>query len=84
MKHEVQPKTNPENFILAGYVGPDELCRQLGKTSRTLARWHERGIGPPRVRVGRLILYKVEDLRAWLEGHKERREQKGHRKDVRK
>lgn len=34
---------------------------------RTLARWHTQRIGPPRVTIGRTILYPQEGLRRWLE-----------------
>jgi len=60
--------------VLAGFITPSELCRQLGKTRRTLDRWHSLGLGPPRVRVQRMILYRVEDVRAWLTAHEERHE----------
>jgi predicted DNA-binding transcriptional regulator AlpA len=58
-----------DSAVLAGYIAPAELCRQLGKTRRTIDRWHALGLGPPRVVVQRMILYRVQDVRAWLERH---------------
>jgi len=74
MKHATEANTGSENSILAGYVTPTELCAQLRKTPRTLARWTARGFGPPRIRVERMILYRIADVRAWLTAHLERRE----------
>jgi len=67
-------KTDSPDSVLAGFIPPGELCRQLGKTRRTLDRWHAHGVGPPRIRVERMILYRIADVRAWLAAHLERRE----------
>jgi hypothetical protein len=32
----------------------------------TLARWETRRIGPPCVRVGRKVIYRIEAVREWL------------------
>jgi predicted DNA-binding transcriptional regulator AlpA len=74
MKNATDINTGLENSILAGYVTPGELCRQLGKTRRTVDRWHARGLGPPRIRVERMVLYRIMDVRSWLEAHLERRD----------
>jgi DNA-binding transcriptional MerR regulator len=74
MKETTPIKTDSQDSaVLAGYIEPVELCRQLHKTPRTLARWHARGLGPPRIRVERMVLYRIADVRAWLERHLERR-----------
>jgi len=67
-------KTDSPDSVLAGYLAPAELCRQLGKTRRTLDRWHSAGLGPPRIVIQRMILYRVQDVRSWLEAHIQRRE----------
>ena len=41
----------------------------FGVTARTLARWDDQRIGPPKSKVGKLILYDFEKLPAWLESH---------------
>ena len=51
------------------YATQAGLARRLGVTCRTLARWHERRIGPPKIKVGKLVLYDLAKLHTWLEGH---------------
>ena len=53
---------------LAGFVTPDALAARCNISRRTLARWHAKRIGPPRCVVGRLILYRVEAVDAWMAG----------------
>ena len=65
-------KEQEPGSVLAGFIGPNELSRQLGKTRRTLDRWHALGIGPPRIQIQRMILYKIDDVRSWLTAHQER------------
>ena len=72
MKTATAPATGESLF--SGYINSKEFCRLIGQirggraiVRRTLERWHSLRIGPPRVRVGRTVLYKVEDVRAWLE-----------------
>ena len=69
MKYATDIKTDSQDSVLAGYLVPAELCRQLGRTRRTIDRWHSRGVGPPRMQIERLILYRVQDVRSWLEAH---------------
>ncbi|MND57391.1 hypothetical protein D3C80_485190 [compost metagenome] len=38
----------------------------IGLSSQTLARWRHEGKGPPYVKIGRLIAYKVGEIRNWL------------------
>ena len=56
---------------LAGreYLTQEGLAARLGVTVRTLARWEERRVGPPRIRIGRLVLYDLGKLPEWLETH---------------
>ncbi|MBI4968213.1 MAG: helix-turn-helix domain-containing protein [Rhodospirillales bacterium] len=58
--------------LLDGYLTPAQLAEQLGVSLRTLSRWHAQRIGPRRVTNGRLILYRADAVREWLdssEGH---------------
>jgi predicted DNA-binding transcriptional regulator AlpA len=54
--------------VLDGYLEKRMLAAQLGCSPRTLDRWHVRRVGPPRVALGRRILYRVDSVRAWLQG----------------
>ena len=60
--------------LFEGYITAKELCKQIGAMKggrpiarRTLERWHSLRVGPPRVRVGRIAVYRVEEVRTWLE-----------------
>ena len=55
----------------AGFVTSEQLAKFLRKGKRTLDRWHALGIGPPRTRVGRMVLYKCESVIAWLSANQE-------------
>jgi len=48
------------------YVTPERLANLLGCSPRTVARWGAERVGPPRIKVGKTVLYDVEKLRAWL------------------
>jgi predicted DNA-binding transcriptional regulator AlpA len=48
----------------------------LGVSARTLARWHLRGEGPPRISYGRSIKYRRASIEEWLR----RRETAGRRR----
>ena len=65
--------TARENSILAGFVTKQELARALGRSPRTLDRWETRRIAPPRVVLGRTILYSVASVREWLQSREQRR-----------
>jgi predicted DNA-binding transcriptional regulator AlpA len=60
------PQGNPPNLILDGFLRREELAQQLGCSPRTIDRWQALRRGPPRVCVGRTILYSVESVREWL------------------
>lgn len=53
--------------ILEGYLRPKDMAKQIGISTRTLARWQVRRIGPPRIVVGRQIFYRLASVYAWLE-----------------
>jgi hypothetical protein len=51
------------------YATTGGLARMLGVAPRTLVRWDERRIGPPKIKVGKLVLYDLTKLNDWLETH---------------
>jgi hypothetical protein len=57
--------TNTEQ-LLSDYLDKNEAAAALGVCERTLDRWHVLGEGPPRVTMGRRILYRRSSLTAWL------------------
>jgi hypothetical protein len=52
--------------LLAGYLREDELAKELGRSTKTLARWRALRVGPPSVRNGREFWYDMAAARAWL------------------
>ena len=46
---------------------PQEAAEFLRSKDRTLERWRSTGDGPPFVKVGRKVVYRLTDLNAWLE-----------------
>ncbi len=64
--------TEAKTNVLDGYVTRQGFAKQIGKTVRTLDRWEALRIGPPRVQCGRLVLYRVEAVREWLNGREQR------------
>ena len=48
------------------YVPPLGASDLMGVAPQTLARWRCEGGGPPFIRVGRKIMYAVEDITAWM------------------
>jgi hypothetical protein len=48
------------------YMTSDRLAKILNVTTRTLARWNAARIGPPKITIGKTILYDVGKLPDWL------------------
>jgi len=52
--------------LLDGWLSRAQVAQEIGVSVDTLARWDTRRIGPPCVRIGRKVLYRVEAFREWL------------------
>lgn len=52
--------------ILASYLTPEKLAYALGVSERTVARWHHFREGPPRVKIGRKVYYRLESVSSWI------------------
>jgi predicted DNA-binding transcriptional regulator AlpA len=52
--------------VLDGYIREAELAQQLNRSVRTLQRLAARRLGPPRTRIGRLVIYNIEHVREWV------------------
>jgi hypothetical protein len=59
--------------ILSQFLTKKELATELGRNPRTLDRWDVLGIGPPRTRVGRQVLYRRASVERWLAAQEQRR-----------
>jgi len=51
------------------YVTAEHLARLLGVTVRTLTRWNTARRGPPRIKLGRLVLFDLGKLPDFLASH---------------
>ena len=58
--------------VKSDYLLPAELARELDVSDRTLYRWHCERVGPPRVVVGRTILYRRAAVLEWLASREEK------------
>jgi excisionase family DNA binding protein len=45
---------------------PDDLAEYLGVPVKTLYEWRSRGGGPPGIRIGRHLRYRMSDVQTWL------------------
>jgi len=59
-------EASSNQLLLDGYLRREELAQQLGVSPRTIDRWQTARCGPPRVAIGRTILYNLESVREWL------------------
>ena len=58
--------SDEDTGLLTGWLNRTDLARELTLSVDTLQRWETRRMGPPCVRVGRKVLYRMEAVRDWL------------------
>ncbi|HXP72940.1 MAG TPA: hypothetical protein VN823_02250 [Stellaceae bacterium] len=61
------------------YLSATHLAARLRVSVRTLARWDARRVGPPKIKIGKCVLYDLAKLPAWLESHEIEAVRGGHR-----
>ena len=52
--------------LLTGWLDRADRARELTLSVDALQRWETRRMGPPCVRVGRKVIYRMEAVRDWL------------------
>ena len=52
--------------ITADLLPRAEVARQFDVCQRTLRRWEKSRQGPPVIRVGKRVYYRIESVRRWL------------------
>lgn len=57
--------------LLSDFFTKAELAEAIDRSERTLDRWHNMRMGPPRTRLGSRILYRKDAVRAWLVAQEE-------------
>ena len=63
LKETGEAKPEVDTGLLEGWLDRTDLARELTLSVDTLQRWETRRIGPPCVRVGRKVLYRMEAVR---------------------
>jgi hypothetical protein len=58
--------------LLAEYMPPAQVAAELETCERTLARWHASRRGPPRILIGKRVMYRRAAVEEWL-----RKQEKG-------
>ena len=58
--------SNEAAQVLDEYFTEAELATQLKRDVRSLRRWDQMRVGPPRTLLGRTVLYRKESVRDWL------------------
>ena len=66
--------TEVDTGLLTGWLNRTDLARELTLSVDTLQRWETRRMGPPCVRVGRKVLYRMEAVRDWLREQEARKQ----------
>ena len=56
----------PAPSVLEGFISESDLARQLHRSVRTLQRLAATRSGPPRIKIGRSVYYKIDSVRTWL------------------
>ena len=57
--------------LLAPFLSPFDLCKQLGIDERTPQRWVAAGEAPPRTVIGVRSWYRKGSVEAWLRAREE-------------
>jgi len=60
------PNPTLSQFNESDIMLPPEVARVLHCHPLTLLRWHNMGIGPPRIKIGRRVYYHRRDVDAYL------------------
>lgn len=55
------------NFF-EGYLTTEELAQSLAISPQTLAQWRSQGRGPPYLKFGGRVLYRIAAVQEWLAG----------------
>jgi hypothetical protein len=61
-----RPSGDDETRAQLGLISEAQLASAINRTIRTLWTWRQRGEGPPFVRVGRGVFYRLSDVQRWL------------------
>ena len=57
---------NALNDFETDYIRPRDLAERLEISERTLSRWARLRKGPPRIKIGKRVLYRTAAVKDWL------------------
>lgn len=58
-----------ESIVPRRYLGTESAADYVGRPASTMRFWRSRGEGPPFIRTGKSISYRIEDLDTWMASH---------------
>lgn len=70
MPADLSPHLRPLPDNDEALIPSRQMPAYIGLSPQTLARWRHEGKGPGYVKIGRLVAYRVGELRGWLDGQK--------------
>jgi predicted DNA-binding transcriptional regulator AlpA len=59
--------------VLAGYIREKQLAQELGLTVWALRAWRKRGYGPQAAKIGRMVVYRADEVADFIEDQSEGR-----------
>ena len=65
--------------LLDDYYRPEALATELGIHVRTLRKWDELNLGPPKTQIGRLTLYRRDSVAEWLQAREQQKDRRRYR-----
>jgi hypothetical protein len=63
---EQRPQSARGPPLMADYISEHEAAPQLGQKVRTLRLWRAQGIGPPWIKIGKLVFYSRKGFGPWF------------------
>jgi excisionase family DNA binding protein len=66
MREELVMSVADSPSLPSSFLTNKDLAQLLRVSVRTVSRWNALDHGPPRIQVGRLILYRPEAVHRWL------------------
>lgn len=58
---------NPPQLPRTAFISPAGLAAYLGLPLPTIYTWRHKGDGPPGVKLGRHVRYRLSDVDQWIE-----------------
>ena len=59
-------ETLPIEIAGVQYVTPDGLALLFRVSRRTVSRWTAQRIGPPHIKIGKMVLFELDRIPQWL------------------